>query len=136
MTSRVQQTTIDLALKQHNDRLTAIERSDGSDRWIYVGTYPTDPNTTAESPPFENGWMNVNVANGVRFKRQFNNLNIDGGPGITGGADNSVVFTLPSACWPKRQYILLGPLADGSGVFTYTVNTDGTVVYVTSGAFA
>lgn len=26
--------------------------------WIYVGTYPTDPNTTVDSPPFENGAVN------------------------------------------------------------------------------
>ena len=40
-------------------------------RWVYVGTYPGDPNTTFDSPPFENGFTNADAVNfPVRFRRK------------------------------------------------------------------
>ena len=128
---RVDQTTGTGALRSDNDRLKRLENGDGSFPWIYVGTFPGDPLTTPPSPPFENGWTAVNLASPPRFKRVLNWLFFEGGSGITGGADNTVIFTLPVRYRPVVQ--MPGQIAglSGGGSFTYTVNTDGTVVYET-----
>lgn len=133
MTSSVNQLSVDLALKQHNARLTAVERSDGSSPWIYVGTYPGDANTTPESPPFENGWGNVFSGQApVSFKRFSNWTHIRGA--FTGGSDGTVVFTLPPEYAPLYPQAITGSLTDGSGVWTCIIGTDGSVTYVTQGA--
>lgn len=131
---RVDQASAPRALRNQNRRETFLENSDGSFPWISVAE-PGNPGWTPDSPDFENGWTPVNLANPPRFKRVLNWLFIEGGDGITGGADNTVVFTLPARDWPKRGYPLSASLADGSGVFTYFVGTDGTVTYISQMVF-
>lgn len=126
---RVDQTTAPGASRNHEQRITKIENSDGSFPWISVGA-PGGPFVTPDSPDFQNGWGPVSSFSPPRFKRVLNWLFIEGGAGITGGADNTVVFTLPARDWPKRAYELSAAVA-GGGSFNYVVNTDGTVVYVT-----
>lgn len=133
MSATVQQADLGNILREHRERIAALELSDGSDGWIYVGTYPGDPGTTPESPPFENGWSNAGAPNApVSFKMFLNWVHIRGA--FTGGADGTVVFTLPAEYAPIYAQPSIGPLADGSGVWSYVVGTDGTVTYVTAGA--
>ena len=133
MTSSVRQVTVESALRQHHERLSALERGDGSDAWFEVIAQIDDP-----APPspgyFQNGWRNRNPLNPVRFKHYFNWLYLDGGDGIFGGADNTVVFTVFPILAPKRNYYaLLDGTYDGLGMFTYNFLTTGDVVYVTAG---
>lgn len=133
MTSSVQQVTLDLALKQHNARLISLERSDGSNRWVAVNP-EGGPDTDPEGPEFQNGWANVGAPFApVQFKRFLNWTHIRGA--FYGGSDDTVVFTLPELYWPLYPEAIIGSLADGSGGWTCLVGTDGTVTYVTQGAF-
>ncbi len=117
-------------LRDHRQRIAFLEGSDGSNEWVYVGTYPTDPLTSIESPPFENSWTNIGGGQApVSFKRFLNWVHIRGA--FTGGADNTVVFTLPPAYRPLYPQAIVGPLTDGTGAWTCIVGTDGTVTYVT-----
>lgn len=129
MTSRVQQTSVELALKQHNARLTALERSDGSNRWILVNP-EGGPDTDPEGPEFQNGWANLGAPFApVAFKRFSNWVHIRGAFG--GGPDNSVVFTLPEPYWPTMLTPLNpGTFSDYTAAFTLFVDVDGTVNYV------
>lgn len=120
-------------LREHRQRLRALELSDGSNRWIYVVTSTADFGYSEESPFFQNGWGNVDGQAPVSFKRFLNWVHIRGA--FTGGPDNSVVFTLPSVYAPLYPQAIAGALIDGSGTFTTIVGTDGTVTYVTQGAF-
>lgn len=125
--------TLSGILGMHNQRLNAIERSDGSAHWINVANDSSDPLWTFESPPWQNGWGNVGgVEAPVSFKRFLNWVHIRGA--FTGGVDGTVVFTLPPAYCPAFQQAAVGPLADGSGVYTYLIGVDGTVTYITAGA--
>ncbi len=128
---RVDQATVSGALRSDNTRLTRLENSDGSFPWIYVGTYPGDTDTTPPSPPLESGWVYQDPTKPIRFKRVLNWLFIEGGAGILGGTDGSVIFTLPVLYRPAKDQIgQLAGLNGGNGSFTYDVFTDGTVVYV------
>lgn len=64
--------------------------------WVYVGTYPGDPHTTADSPPFLNGYSNPAGIQPLRFR-----LTIEGSIEIegfaTGGTPGLKVFTLPAS---------------------------------------
>lgn len=74
-------------------RLEDIERFPPG-RWIYVGTYPTDADTTPDSPPFENGWTNVGGGSRrLRFRRN-SDWSLDIAGTVTGGASGTVVTTL------------------------------------------
>jgi hypothetical protein len=42
---------------EHGSTLIEHETRIGLD-FVYVGTYPGDANTTEDSPPFQNGWIN------------------------------------------------------------------------------
>lgn len=131
---RVDQVNEPDLLRNHSRRLLKIENSDGSWPWINVGTYPTDPGTTPDSPPFESPWTNVGSPEApVSFKRFLNWVHIRGA--FTGGDDGTVVFTLPPLYVPAFRQMLLLPLGDGSGSATVLVDIDGTVTYVTQGAF-
>ena len=131
---RVDQTSEPGVLTDLHKRVRRLEDGDGSWPWVVVGTYPTDPGTTPDSPPFENGWLSVGAPfPAVAFKRWLNFVVLRGA--FTGGPDNSTVFTLPTVYRPTSTEVLSpGSLSDGSGIFTCVVNTDGTVVYGTSGA--
>ncbi len=75
----------------------------GPHRWIYVGSYPTDPNTTPDSPPFQNGWENAlgnYVAHAFRWDEHWR-LEFQGE--IQGGADGTVAYTLPASHIPDHH---------------------------------
>lgn len=131
---RVDQRSEPGALRNHEDRIAKLENSDGSWPWIYVGTYPTDPFTTPDSPAFQNGWVNVGPPyHLVAFKRFLNWVKIRGA--FTGGADGSIVFTLPDLYRPTMVVPPPpGQLGDGSGIFNFIVDAAGNVTYITSGA--
>lgn len=131
MSAISQQTDVGSVLREHRARLRSLELSDGSNGWIYVGSLG-DPGWTEESPPFENGWANVDGQAPVSFKMFLNWVHIRGA--FAGGADGSVVFTLPPVYAPLYPQAAIGPLADGSGVYSFIIGTDGTVTYVTAGA--
>lgn len=125
--------SVSLALRDHHTRLVNIERSDGSNPWIYVADDDTDPLWTPQSPPWENGWGNAGGGQApVSFKRFLNWVHIRGA--FIGGADGTVVFTLPVDYVPLYPVSTTGGLADGSGIFSYIIGIDGTVKYVTAGA--
>lgn len=127
-----QQSDLSIVLREHRQRIRDLELSDGSNGWIYVGSFG-DPGWTEESPPFQNGWANAGDGHApVSFKYFLNWVHIRGA--FTGGPDNSVVFTLPAVYAPIYPQPAIGPLADGSGVWAYIVGIDGTVTYVTAGA--
>jgi len=131
MTSSVKQTTAEMALLQHNRRITAIERSDGSNRWIYVNPQG-GPDTDPEGPEFQNGWTNVGSPDAdLAFKRFLNWVHLRGA--FTGGSDGTVVFTLPEAYRPMFRQQMLLPLGDGSGWASVLIDTTGDVTYVTQG---
>lgn len=124
--------SVELALRDHQTRLLRIERSDGSNPWIYVANDDTDPLWTPDSPPWQNGWGNAGDGQApVSFKRFLNWVHIRGA--FTGGADNTIVFTLPTTYEPLFPVSSIGGLADGSGVFSYLIDTSGNVTYVTAG---
>jgi len=129
---RVDQTNEPGVLVDLHKRVRKLEDGDGSWPWVVVGTYPTDPGTTPDSPPFQNGWSSVGYPYPpVSFKRWLNFVVLRGA--FTGGPDNSVVFTLPQEYWPTDVEVLApGQLSDFSGIFKSWVNTDGTVNYVTA----
>lgn len=113
-------------------------RLDGSDPipdpdWIYVGTYPTDPNTTADSPPFQSSWANLGGNYPpLRFKKDIAGfIHLEGA--ITGGSDGTVVFTLPTGYTPARSLRFLGALSTGSDFLTLQVDPTGEVWVVATG---
>lgn len=135
---RVDQVNEPDLLRNHAKRIAKIENSDGSWPWVCVddgSSAPCIPPTTNPAyTVFENGWTNVGSPEApVSFKRFLNWVHIRGA--FTGGADNTVVFTLPPLYVPAFRQMLLLPLGDGSGSATVLVDIDGTVTYVTQGAF-
>ena len=165
-----------------------------NDPWIYIGTVgvdnaddqingnppPFNPSLATSEPisggetfeygylaiPFQNSW--TNYGNGYSplcfMVTVENNLEIHGA--ITGGADNTVVFTLPDLSvttadypsgpvgppyywaptpnptvdgsgnqylgnyWPLAPKVLVGAAVDGSGAFTFSIDTTGNVTYI------
>lgn len=68
----------------------------GAELWVYVGTYPDDPKTRFESPPWENSFGSV-TGRRVRFRHGLDGLiEIEGQFDLTSGAvSGDVAFTLP-----------------------------------------
>ncbi len=99
-------------------------------RWVYVGDYPTDPDTTSDSPPFQNGWRNVG---GGRRRLRFrltneNQVEVEGE--VTGGAAGTIVTSLPSAeYWPDEDTAAVGTQNDTAGSI-WLLQADGDLVYV------
>jgi hypothetical protein len=100
---------------------------------IYVGTFPGDTGTTADSPPFQNGWHNVGGDFPLlKFSR--------GGDGygrmegsIDGGVDGTVVFTLPVGYRPEQSLRFVNALSSGSDIMTVQVDPTGDVIVVSRG---
>lgn len=113
-----------------------LNSDDGSWPWVCVDDSSSNPCIPPTSNPaytaFENGWTNVDGQAPVSFKRFLNWVHIRGA--FTGGADNTVVFSLPELYRPSFPQAIVGSLSDGSGVWTCIIGTDGTVTYVTQGA--
>lgn len=117
-------------LQNFHLRISRLEQSDGSNPWINVANDSSDPLWTPDSPPWENGWSNLGSPFApVSFKRFLNWVHIRGG--FTGGANNTVVFTLPETYWPAHTTPLTpGSFSDYTAAFTLFVDVDGTVNYV------
>lgn len=93
--------------------------------WVYVGTYPTDPLTTPDSPPFENSW--VNLGGGyvpMRFRVDASVVQIEGV--ITGGTPGTVAFHLPTGFRPDDTVLLDGTVTDET-FEQWRVDPDGAV---------
>ena len=96
----------------HGWREFQLERRPGPvhGRWIYVGTYPGDPGTTPDSPPFQNGWAN-DVTDPAAVPLRFRGV-VGGGMEIegvvSGGVAGTVVFTLPSTFVRATSIWLVG----------------------------
>lgn len=141
--SIVQPSAVNLALREHRDRIAKLEQSDGSDSWITVGTPGVDgvdsyiaanPPPYNDTPwvPFQNGWTWAGGGQApVQFKRFLNWTHIRGAFFNPVTADGTVVFTLPAIFAPQFEQSTVGPLADGSGTFSLIVGTNGDVTYVT-----
>lgn len=97
MSSDPQRITIDSAIAELFDRVRALERRNiGVGPWIYAGTYPTDPDTTPDSPPFQNGWGNTGGGlERLRFRWRFGGEPPDIEGSVTGGTVLVAVITLP-----------------------------------------
>lgn len=88
-------------------------------RWIYAGTYPGDPDTTPDSPPFQNG-----VTGWLRFRRTGEwNLDVEANVEIPGDAVYPLtVVTLDELYRPDVDI-----QAPGVGV-DWELQTDGDLV--------
>lgn len=104
-------------------------RRRGAGRWIYVGTYPVDPNTTIDSPTFADPWLNSGDADAstdelTRFRwLQGGGLEIQ--VNVTGGAEGTIIFTLPTSYWDGGKQTVP---ADNNGTYfplTIVPRTDG-----------
>jgi hypothetical protein len=110
-----------LAIARHD--IEGLKRR-GAGRWIYVGTYPDDPDTTSDSPPFQNGW--VNSGDGTLAADQLTRFRwlLGGGTEIhinaTGGTTGTIIFTLPNLYWDAAKQTF--PAVDDTGAFiSFTV---------------
>lgn len=116
----------------HEQRLHRLERRSHG-QVIYVGTYPTDANTTPESPVFQNGWGNV----GGNYPPLAFAMSVDGYVRLEGtcdgGVDGTVVFTLPQGYRPDQSQRFVGALSSGSDFMTVQVDPTGNVTVVARG---
>lgn len=130
--TRIDRVTTAGTLGNHETRLRLSEFS--GERWIYFGTVGVDgidDLITPDSPPFQNGWTQaggdtqafsfVLRANGWLFTR--------GVP--TGGADNTVVATLPVECRPKKTEPFTSRGRTPGSVVTWRIEPTGEVIYET-----
>ncbi len=119
-------------LGNHETRTRALERRPPG-TWIYVGDFPTDPDTTIDSPPFENGWANAGGgAQRLRFRRtNENQLEVEGS--ITGGTgiiDGTVVTTMPDPIYiPLEDSPPVAGIYDGKPC-EWVLRSDGSLVFV------
>lgn len=112
-------------LGNHEKRIRGEERSRPG-RFIWFGDYPTDPDTTSDSPPYENGWTGD-----LRFRWDKDHRTELLG-GVTDGPDNSVIGTLPATYRPGILIPLQLGLSDGTGIALAEVRTNGEIFYYTA----
>jgi hypothetical protein len=95
---------------------------------VYVGTFPGDPDTTVDSPPFENGWSNAGGGRQrLRFRRtNENQTEFDGF--VTGGDNGTVVTTLPDAIYIPLEEQEASGFVDGTPC-RWVLRTDGGLVF-------
>lgn len=122
-------------LLNHENRIRGYESQDRSGDWVYVDDGSGNPLIIPGlSPAFQNSWTNVGSPfHLVSFKRFENWIHIRGA--FTGGAPNTVVFTLPEGWLPGATESLLIGLGDGSGMASVLVDTSGDVTYINQGTF-
>lgn len=132
VTGRLSRPTLPGVVGNHETRLRGLERSTHG-HLIYVGTYPGDPNTTDESPPFLNGWGNI----GGDYPPLAFAMGMDGYVRLegtcTGGADGTVVFTLPEGYRPSQSQRFVCALSTGSDFMTLQIDPTGDVTVVARG---
>lgn len=133
----------------HGDAHNTLGTDPLDTAWIYVGTlgdlpdvdallatnpYPYGPGDPIGPPPFQNSWNNLLDGEApVSFCLTTNGWTYMRGC-FTGGAEGTVVFTLPAAFAPAYRQSITGPLADGSGLFTAIVGTNGDVTFILAAA--
>lgn len=114
-------------------RVRDLERRVPAGDWVYVGSYPGDPNTTVDSPPFQNGWANSGdgTAEGDELSK-FRWLigfgwSLDLYINVDGGDAGTIIFTLPADYWPATgKQTIDGTDADGNFTcVTVVPRTDG-----------
>lgn len=103
--------------------------------WIYVGDFPTDPDTTADSPPFENDWANVGGGSQRLRFRLTNERQLEVQGEITGGELGTVVTTLDEDYRPEETQHAVGATdssAPGSAgsVAVWRLDPDGSLTMV------
>lgn len=124
------------ALGNHEGRVRDLERLPKG-RWIYVGDYPSDPDTTPDSPPFENSWINNGGGDRrLRFRRD-NEGNTQIAGSVTGGAAGTVVTTLPELYrMSEDEYAVGMSRLDTTLILTgWLFATDGTLTMLGSLSF-
>lgn len=111
-------------------RVTDLERFPVG-RWIYVGTYPTDPDTTPDSPAFQNSWENAGTGNRrLRFRRT-NEGQTEIAGSVTGGTAGTVVVTLPDLYRVgETEYAASG--TSNGGVAVWQLDPSGDLTYLAS----
>lgn len=116
-------------LLNHEGRLRGAETNDRSGDWVYVDDGSGNPLFVPYSPAFQNSWTNVGSPyHLVSFKRFDNWIHLRGA--FTGGADGTVIFTLPLGWLPGAVEPLLLSLTDGTGACTVRVDPSGDVTFV------
>jgi hypothetical protein len=100
-------------------------------RWIYVGNYPTDPQTTSDSPPLQGVWVNSGDATDDTDQLTRFRWLLGGGLeiqlNVTGGGNGTIIFTLPNEYWEGGKQTV--PAVDDLGgptCFTIVPRNDGT----------
>lgn len=116
-----------------NARSTAALERWPPGRWVYVGDYPTDADTTPDSPPFENDWTNAGGGlRRLRFRRTNEwGLEIAGtvAPGSTDSVAGSVVVQLGGLYQPDESEFADGQDEMGCMV-TWRLDPNGDLVYL------
>lgn len=129
MSNTVFQVSTSDALREHAERLRALERSGGP--WIYVGTIGmdgVDALLTPDSPQFVNGWTNsLGPDPPVSFGILNGWLHIRGG--YVGGANNTTVFILPVGYRPSHRMRYVCGAALVNHYATYYIEATGEVVF-------
>ncbi len=105
-------------------------------RWIYVGTYPGDPDTTPDSPPFENSWVNVGGGEQrLRFRlTNEDTLEVEGE--VEDGDNGTAVTTLDAVYRPDETRFTVGAGATdvsdqvGSAIVIWRLDTTGELVMI------
>ena len=104
-------------------------------RWVYVGTYPADADTTSDSPPFENGWANVGGGQQrLRFRlTNEDTLEVEGE--VTDGDNGAAVTTLAALYRPDETRFTVGAGAAatsevGSALVVWRLDPTGELVCV------
>lgn len=129
---KLSQPGTDAAIGKLADQTSALLRASHG-HLVYVGTYPGDPNTSPDSPPFQNSWANI----GGDYPPLAFCINADGFVQLEGtcdgGTDGSVVFTLPEGYRPDQSQRFVGALSSGSDFMTVQVDPTGDVTVVARG---
>lgn len=113
-------------LGDHAVRIRKLEFRHPLGRWVYVGTFPGDPDTTATSPPFLNGWENVGGGQQrLRFRLTNDNQTEIVGV-VTGGVDAAAVVNLPDRYRPGENQP--SPGVGGTWLF----KSDGDLVFTSA----
>ena len=105
-------------------------------RWIYVGTYPGAPNTTQDSPPFQNGFVNNGDATSATDELTRFRWLQGGGVEIQvnvapGGSVGLVIFSLPDGYWDGGKQTYAASDIDGNfQPYTIVPNGAGADVYL------
>lgn len=129
MTRRPRRSSIDENLDDLYGRVPALERQ-VSGRWIYVGDYPGDPDTTIDSPLWIPTWVNIGPPKTLTRFRYLIGTGFELQMNATGGAPGSDMFQLPDDLgryFPDQGELTLAAVDSVGGFTCYTINTSGMV---------